>query len=86
LVIKNSRTFSELSRPPEAFFQDHVVSQQCLNIATTVARESGERCKLPQWDPGQSNGRENIFGIPAAQKTYLVATVIVIFVCRNMTI
>jgi len=34
LVTNNSRTFPGLSRPQEAFFQDPVVSQQCLNIAT----------------------------------------------------
>jgi len=33
-VTKNSRTFLGLSRTAEAFFQDPVGSQQCLNIET----------------------------------------------------
>jgi len=46
----------------------------------------GERCKLCQRGAGRNPGRENIFGIPAAQKMYLVATIMGIFVCINMSI
>jgi len=30
-------------------------------ILLTSARGSGERCKLPQWDPGQSPKSQSIF-------------------------
>jgi len=46
----------------------------------------GERYKLPQCGSGWSLGCESISGILAAQKTYLLATTMVIFVCRNMSI
>jgi len=46
----------------------------------------GERCKLSQRGPGRNPGRESIFGIPAAQKTYLMDTIMAIFVCINMSI
>jgi len=38
-------------------------------------RSPGERCKLCQQGPGRNPGRESIFGIPAAQKTYLMDTI-----------
>jgi len=59
------------SRPPEAFFQDPAVSQNCLNIATNSSYGSGEHCKLP------SEVRK-YFWHSASQKTYLVATIVVI--------
>jgi len=46
----------------------------------------GERCKLCQRRAGRNPGHESIFGIPAAQKTYLMDTIIAIFVCINMSI
>jgi len=47
-------------------------------------RSLGERCKLCQRGLGRNPGGESIFGIPAAQKTYLMAKTI--FVCINMSI
>jgi len=38
----------------------------------------GERCKLCQQSPGRNPSRESIFGIPAAQKTYLMDTIMAI--------
>jgi len=47
---------------------------------------SGEHCKPPLRCPEKSLSHKSIFVIPAAQKTYLVATIMAIFVCRNMSI
>jgi len=49
-------------------------------------RSLGERCKLCQRVPGKNPGRKSIFGIPAAQKTYMMATIMAIFNCINMSI
>jgi len=46
----------------------------------------GKRCNLSQWDRGISPGCKNIFGIPAAQKMYLLVTITAIFIYKNMTI
>jgi len=49
-------------------------------------RSLGERCKLCQHRAGRNPRRESTFGIPAAQKTYLMDTIIAIFVCIDMSI
>jgi len=49
-------------------------------------RNLGERCKLCQLGPGRNPSRESILDIPAAQKKYLMATIMAIFVCINMSI
>jgi len=49
-------------------------------------RSPGEHCKLCQCGPGRNAGHESSFGIPATQKTYLMDTIMAIFVCINMSI
>jgi len=49
-------------------------------------RSLGERCKFCQQGPVRNPGRESIFSIPAAQKTYLMDTIMAIFVCINMSL
>jgi len=49
-------------------------------------RSLGERCKLCQRGPGRNPSCESIFGILAAQKMYLMATITAIFDCINMSI
>jgi len=41
-------------------------------------RSLWEHCKLCQRGPGRNPGRESIFGIPAAQKMYLMDTIMAI--------
>ena len=57
--------FKEFPSPQKHFFQDPVKSQQWQ----TVAKGSGERCKLPQWSPRWRTSCKSIFGIRAAQKS-----------------
>jgi len=69
-------TFPALSRPPEALFQDpHRKPAMFKNNSKQQLRSLGERCKLCQQGLGRNPGRKSIFGIPAAQKTYLMDTI-----------
>jgi len=47
---------------------------------------SGGVLKASQLGPGWRPGLKSIFSIAAAQKMYLVATIMAIIICRNMSI
>ena len=83
LVKKHSRTF----QAPKSIFPGRLRKPAMFKYSKKQQlRSLREHCKLCQWGPGRNSGRESIFGIPAAQKAYLTATIIAIFVCIKMSI
>ena len=75
LGYKKFQDFSGLSRPPEAFFPGPCRKSAMFKYGNKQQLKSlGERCKLCQRSPRRNPGRKSIYGIPAVQKTYLMAT------------
>jgi len=79
LGYKKIRDFSRTFQAPRSIFPGLCRKPAMFkNSNKQQLRSLGEHCKLCQQSPGRNPGRESIFGIPVAQKTYLMDTIMAI--------